>query len=111
MKATMISILMAVLIPVVSQAKVEDFNAMITENGKAQTRLQEDLNQHLVKTRNAQNAVDSEYGSENDFLQSVNSPTDKGFMTFRKETVHYRASEEKQMERLANEIKALEAQF
>lgn len=110
MKTTLLTILIAALIPTVSMAKVEDFNAMIAENGKAQQQLQKDLSGQIEKTREAQNAYSADVGNGG-FLQSVNSPTDKGFMTFKKESIQYRASEAKQMERLANEMNALEKQF
>jgi hypothetical protein len=111
MKTTLLSILMALMVPTVSMAKVDGFNAMITENGKAQQQLRKDLNQQMEVTRQAQSGVKNEITGDGGFMQSFNSPTDKGFMTFKKETVHYRASEEKQMERLATEISDLEASF
>jgi hypothetical protein len=111
MKTTLLTVAMALLIPTVSMAKVEDFNAMITANGNAQKHLQTELNGQVEKMREAQNAYKSESEEDSGFLQTINTPTDKGFMTFRKETVQYRASEAKQMERLANEISAMETQF
>lgn len=112
MKTTLLSLVLAMMIPAISSAKVEDFNAMINENSQAQIQLRNDLREQMGSTREAQVKapkeiieVASEYGD------SFNSPTKKSMMTFDKETIHYRASESKQMKRLATEIKAADKAF
>jgi hypothetical protein len=114
MKSTLLSLVVAMIIPAVSSAKVEDFNAMINENSQAQSQLQTDLKEQMGLTRQAQKTaprkvmieVASDHGSN-----SINSPTKKSMLTFDKETVHYRGSEAKQNQRTASEIKSAGEQF
>ena len=110
MKSTILSLVVAILIPAVSSAKVEDFNAMITENAKSQNELHDDLKAQITGTRHAQlNAPRKEILAVASDWRSSNSPTKKSMLTFQKEMLDYRASETKQMQRLATEIKDLEA--
>lgn len=113
MKTKLLSLVVAMTIPAISSAKVEDFNAMISENSQAQTQLHADLKEQISETRQAQmKAPKKELISvADDHGNSINSPTKKSLLTFQKEAVHYRASEEKQMQRLANEIKAADRSF
>lgn len=112
MKTTLLSLLLAVSIPMVSSAKVEDFNALIKENSQAQNQLHESLKEQLGEPRLA-----LKKGSGNDFKKvitaqdSANSPTNKALLSFEKEGRYYRASEAKKMQRLANEIKELDGAF
>jgi outer membrane murein-binding lipoprotein Lpp len=106
-----LSLFMTLVAPTASFAKVDDFNGMINENSNAQLQLRKELNGHVESTRQAQNSARSAHELREDFVSSVNSPTDREFMTFKKEMVQYRPSEEKQMKRLADEIKALDSQF
>lgn len=99
------------LIPALSFAKISDFDAMINENAKAQTELHTS-----VKT----NLHDAKAGTEEHKLRearerivvvensgvSYNAPTKKDMLAFKKERRLHRASEEKQFDRLANEIRA-----
>jgi hypothetical protein len=112
MKTNLLSLVVAMMIPAISSAKVEDFNAMINENSQAQVQLRNDLKEQMGSTRQAQMKapkevleVASEYGN------SFNAPTKKSMLTFDKETVHYRASGSKQMNRLADEMKAADKAF
>jgi hypothetical protein len=110
MKSTLIALAVAMAIPAISSAKVDDFNAMIAENNKAQQELRTDLKTQMSETRQAQaRAPKREVIVASDWHESVNSPTKKSMTTFDKETVEYRPSEAKQMQRLANEIKALDS--
>jgi hypothetical protein len=108
MKSTILSLVVAMIIPAVSSAKVEDFNAMITENASSQQALHSELKNEMNHVREAQNkAPQHEMVAVSSDWKSVNSPTTKNMLTFRKEIVDYRASETKQMKRLANEMKAM----
>jgi hypothetical protein len=99
-------------IPAISSAKVEDFNAMINENSNAQIQLRQDLNEQMGSTRQAQMKAPKEIIElASEYGDSVNSPTKKSMLTFDKEIVHYRHSEAKQMNRLANEFKAADKAF
>lgn len=112
MKSTLFSLLLATILPAYSFAKVEDFNAMIIENSKAQNELQADLKEQLDMAKQAQIRTHrKEYIEVSSAFDNFNSPTDDKFLTFRKEAVHYRPSEAKQMQRIANEIKAAEQAF
>ena len=112
MKTTILSLVVAMIIPAVSSAKVEDFNAMITENAKSQEVLHADLKEQIQETRQAQlNVSKKEMFQVAGDINSVNAPTSKTFLTFEKEAIEYRPSESKKMKRLANEIKAHDASF
>jgi len=113
MKSTLLSLVVAMIIPTVSSAKVEDFNAMINENSQAQSQLQTDLKEQMGLTRQAQKTAPKKVMIEvaSDFGNSVNSPTKKSMLTFDKETVHYRGSEAKQMQRTATEINEADLSF
>lgn len=113
MKTTLLSLVVAMMIPAISSAKVEDFNAMINENAHAQTQLHNELKEQMHDTRQAQKKAPRKemIADADDVTNSVISPTKKSMLTFQKETVHYRASEEKQMQRLANEIKSADRSF
>lgn len=111
MKTTLLSLVVAMMIPAISSAKVEDFNAMINENQNAQMQLRNELKEQMNETRQAQMPKKEMIEVANAFDSSVNAPTKKSMTTYEKEMVHYRPSEEKQMNRLANEIKAADKSF
>jgi len=111
MKTTLLSLVVAMMIPAISSAKVEGFNAMINENETAQIQLRNELKHQLRETRQAQKPKSGAFEVANAFDSTVNSPTKKSFTTYEKEMVHYRPSEAKQMKRFANEIKAADKAF
>lgn len=113
MKTKLLTLVVAMVIPAISSAKVEDFNAMINENAQAQTQLHNELKEQITETRQAQAKAPKKemIAVSDDVTNSVISPTKKSLLTFQKESVHYRPSEEKQMQRLANEIKAADRSF
>lgn len=105
MKSTILSLVVALMIPAVSSAKVEDFNALINENAKSQQELHTELKGQMKVTRQAQAKAPQKAVVD---VASVNSFTNKSMLTFEKETVEYRPSESKRMQRLANEIRSLD---
>ncbi|MBK9322510.1 MAG: hypothetical protein IPM97_06085 [Bdellovibrionaceae bacterium] len=112
MKTTILSLIVTMIIPAISSAKVEDFNAMIAENAKSQEVLHTDLKEQMNETRQAQfKGGKREAVALTEELSSFNSPTSKSLLTFQKETLEYRASEPKKLQRLANEIKQHDAAF
>lgn len=103
-------VLIAVLtmIPAIGFAKISDFNALITENVKAQNELHSTVKNNVSDTRDA---VGAEKMRERIVVvensgRSYNAPTKKDLLAFKKERSHYRPSEQKQFERLANEIRS-----
>ncbi|MGZ3746940.1 MAG: hypothetical protein ACXWRE_06225 [Pseudobdellovibrionaceae bacterium] len=112
MKSILLSLVAATMIPAISSAKVEDFNAMIFESDQAQAQLQKDLKEQTKETHQAQARAPKEILEvASDYGDSVNSPTKKSLTTYEKEMVHYRPSESKKMHRLATEIKAADKAF
>lgn len=103
-------ILVAVLtmIPVMGFAKVSDFNELIKENVKAQNELHSTVKNNVGDARDA--VADQKMRERIVVVeksgQSYHSPTKKDLLAFKKEKSHYRASEQKQFERLANEIRS-----
>lgn len=108
MKTTILFLVVAMVIPAVSSAKVEDFNSMISENNQAQVQLREDLKEQMAETRQAQLHSRKMIALSEDPGANYNSVSNKSLTTFEKEMVHYRPSEKKQMNRLAAEIRELE---
>lgn len=92
----------------IAQAKVGDFNNLINENSKAQNELHQNLKQDLDTTR-----IAYEKEKTNNFIvdhdsNSINVPTSKSLLTFRKEKSYFRASEEQKQKRLAEELSEAE---
>ncbi|WII71048.1 hypothetical protein QJS83_11305 [Bdellovibrio sp. 22V] len=94
------------MIPAMSFAKVSDFNALITENVKAQNELHSTVKTNLNEARDAADAsaMRERIVIVENSGTSYNATTKKDLLAFKKEKTHHRASEEKQFERLANEI-------
>ncbi|RYZ82659.1 MAG: hypothetical protein EOP06_21320 [Proteobacteria bacterium] len=111
-KASILTLIMTLAIPLTSSAKVEDFNAMIAENAHSQDALRVELKEQMNETRQAQmrsprNQI-VEVASD---WKSFNTSTSKSLLTFDKEKVDHRASAAKQQERLATELSDLERSF
>jgi len=100
-KQVLISVI--TLIPVVSLAKVSDFNAMISENMKEQTQLHDTVKSNVNEARGVADGRERVVIVEKT-TASYNSPTRKDLLAFKKEKKNYQPSEHKQFERLANEI-------
>ena len=87
---------------------VENFNNLINENTKAQSELHQNLKQDLDTTRMAyKQEPPQKYIVDND-TKTVNVPTSKSLLTFKKEKKYYRASEEQKQKRLAEELSEAE---
>ncbi len=103
--ATMILI----LIPVLGQAEVSDFNALIDENSKVQEELQDNIKEKSVSTAKA-----LEKPSEKVVVvesEAYNVPTNGRTLKFKKELHQYRPSTKKDLNRLAEELKSAEREF
>lgn len=100
-----------VLIPAISFAKEKvDFGDLISENSRAQSELHSTVKHNLEEAREIAAAVKMRERIvvvENSGV-SYNAPTDQELLAFKKERSHHRASEDKQFERLANEISSFE---
>lgn len=98
------------LVPAISFAKIQDFNALISENVKAQNELHQSVQANVETTREqiaAQNIRERIVVVENSG-ESYNAPTRKDLLAFKKEKRSHRASEQKQFDRLATEINSLQ---
>lgn len=94
------------LIPAMSFAKVSDFNELISESVKSQNELHSAVQGNMEDARDAAAAAkvrERIVVVENSGV-SYNSPSRKDLLAFKKEKRSHRASEEKQFERLANEV-------
>ena len=92
------------LIAISATAKVGDFNSLINENSKAQNELHQNLKQDLETTRMAYQHDKVDNFIVDNESNSINVPTTKSFLTFKKEKKYYRASEEQKQKRLAEEM-------
>lgn len=90
-----------------ASAKLSDFNTLIEENSRAQNELHSDLKQNMMET---EVAVTQEKRER--FLVDTsgvyNSPTRKGFLTYKKGKINYKASLKEAQKRLAQEIDSAE---
>ncbi|MGZ3775059.1 MAG: hypothetical protein ACXVCY_16505 [Pseudobdellovibrionaceae bacterium] len=96
------------LVPILGMAKVPDFNSLISENTKAQNELHSTV-RHSIE--NSRDEVTAEKMRERiviveDSGQSYNAPTKRNLLVYKKERAQHRASEQKQFDRLANEIRS-----
>lgn len=100
-----IVVAIAMMIPTIGFAKVADFNALITENVKAQTELHDSVKGNMAETRQA--VADANRRERIVIVEnsgtSYNSPTKKDMLVFQKEKTQYRADEG--FDRLATEIR------
>lgn len=101
--------ILALAIGFSAQAKLNDFNTIIEENSKAQGQLHKDLSEKLNETRVAvQGERRQQFLVDSKVENSINVPTEKGFLTFSKEKNYYRASESQEQKRLAQELESAE---
>lgn len=98
----------AILLPLASLAKVGDFNSLINENAKAQTELHQNLKQDLDTTRIAYKQEPQQKYIVDNESKTINVPTSKSLLTFKKEKKYYRASEVQKQKRLAEELSEAE---
>jgi hypothetical protein len=104
-----IYILTLILVPILGQAEVSDFNALIDENSKVQQELQENIEEKTVSTAKAlEKPADKVVVVES---ESYNVPTNGRTLKFKKELHQYRASTKKELNRLAEELKSAEREF
>lgn len=93
------------MIPALSFAKVADFNALITDNMKAQTELHTTVTGNMADTRKA--VVDANIKERIVIVEnsgtSYNSPTRKDMLAFKKEKTFFRAGDSS--ERVASELR------
>jgi hypothetical protein len=94
------------VIPALSFAKVADFNALISDNMKAQTELHSTVTGNMADTRKA--VADTNIKERIVIVEnsgsSYNSPTKKDMLAFKKEKTFYRASDMNSLDRVATEI-------
>ena len=102
-------ILALTLLPAISFAKVTDFDDIITENFKAQSELHTTVKGNINEARTADENTKEQPRERIVVVEKsgtrYNSPTKADLLAFKKEKRSHRASEEKQFERLANEMR------
>ena len=95
------------MIPALSFAKVADFNALISDNMKAQTELHTTVTGNMAETRQA--VADSNIKERIVIVEntgtSYNSPTRKDMLAFKKEKTYFRASDMDKLDRVATEVR------
>lgn len=96
-------------------AKVGDFNAMIKENMTQQSALRESINQQIntkpevqVVETNTRTKTTMEVSNE---ITAYNPKTPTDMLTFKKERSQFRASNQKQQDRLAEELRESDLEF
>ncbi len=103
-----------VLVSIKAQAKVSDFNALINENIESQKALHQEVQTQTEITRQA--LRDGKEAKEvlvveNQGDESINVPTRKDLLRFKKEMVDHRLNTKDLDRRLANEFKKLDSGF
>lgn len=97
-------LLLSLFVSATGFAKVGDFNSLIVENSKAQIQLHQNLKQDLDTARLAYKKESQENFIVDSKSNSINVPTSKSLLTFKKENTYYRASESQAQKRLAEEL-------
>lgn len=88
-----------------AHAKLNDFNALIEENSKAQAELHTNLKSNLKDTMAAVN-LEKRDRFVVDNSNSMNVPTRKGFLTYTKNKTDYKSTISAAQKRLAQEIES-----
>lgn len=109
MKKVILMILMVA--PIFAQAKVSDFNALITENVQAQQKLGDELGRQVETRRQAFRKNEQPVYLVEQRGESVNVPTDRNMLRFHKEMVDHSVSEKELQKRIASEVKSSELAF
>ena len=100
--------IMMMVVSQVSQAKVSDFNNLISENIKSQDALHKEVNTNMkVVRQEPKNAAREKIVIVE--AQTYNAPSRK--LQFKKETHFYQASDKKNMDRLAAEVQQMNQEF
>ena len=86
-----------------AQAKLNDFNSLIEENSRAQSELHTDLKQNLEDTQVAVQ-VEKKDRFVIDTAATVNVPTRKSFLTYKKNKTDYSTTTSESQKRLAQEL-------
>lgn len=97
------------MVPAMGFAKVSDFNDLISENSKAQKDLHSNVQNNVDQARDGVAAKNVRQRIV--FVEksggSYTAPTRKDLLSFEKEKTYHRASDDKKLNRLANEISSL----
>ncbi|OFZ31984.1 MAG: hypothetical protein A2622_12170 [Bdellovibrionales bacterium RIFCSPHIGHO2_01_FULL_40_29] len=104
---TILTLSLVLLTAGLSEAKLSDFNSLIDETSKAQSNLYADLKQNLKETQVAVTSTHHERYLV-DTSATINVPTRKGFLTYKKESINYQPTIQHAKKRLALEIDSAE---
>ena len=101
---------MLFVVPVLCDAKVTDFNELISENSKNQKQLHSEVKSQIKESRDL---VENEQGRDKLLIvegaeTNYYAPTKKELLFFDKEKKFERQSDKKQLKRLASEISNLD---
>lgn len=114
MTTKILAMVVVMLAANITYAKVSDFNAMINENLGQQTSLEANIKKqtgsepYAVVESKSNTKTTVEVANE---ITAYNPSTPANMLTFKKERSSFRASNQKQQERLAEEFKSMDAQF
>ena len=100
------------LLSALSNAKVADFNELISENSKSQKQLHSEVKLRIQESRETAELAAGTKSDRLVIVEGVDSnyavPTNKDLLVFEKEKNFHRHSEKKQMKRFATEISNLD---
>lgn len=98
------------LVPTMGFAKISDFNAMISENVKSQKDLHSMIKHNVHEAQVAAQTQEDKREKivliDNN-VETYNAPSRKGLTVFEKEKTFHRASENRQLDRIATEVSSL----
>lgn len=109
MKKTLMMVLL--MVPAMSFAKITDFNALITENNEAQRTLHKEVAQGTEATRTALQEKHEQIVVVDAETSDVNVASRSDLLRFKKEIVDHKASKKDLEKRLANEFKSTDLEF
>lgn len=105
------AILLIMLVSQVVNAKVSDFNALIDDNVAAQKQLHTEVKTSVDETRTALNEGKNPTVIVDHDSDSLNVPTSKNMLRFKKEIVEHQVKDKQAQKRLANEFQSADMEF
>ena len=95
--------ILTLIIAMQAEAKLNDFNNLIEENSKAQNELHADLKNNLKDTQATVNPAKTQRFVV-DTTGTINVPTSKSFLSYKKAKINYKPTYNGAEKRLAQEL-------
>lgn len=95
----------------ISQAKVADFQSLITDNISAQNELHGEVRKQMKVTQESLNPGPAATMMVESDQTQINSPTSRRMLRYKKETAAQKVSQKKQLDRVSQEFNDASTSF